>query len=137
MIPCLKHAGFLRYGKIHRNTYINSPKVLDRHLKLRENVYEVGTLTGVEGYVEAMATGLLTGINIHRGLSGMEPIIPPKGTILRGLMDYLYEEKMDLQPMNANFGLLPSIRGKRKERRRIASENAIKLIKEWRDYYGI
>jgi len=137
MIPCLKKAEFLRYGKIHRNTYINSPKVLDRYLKLMENVYVIGTLTGVEGYVEAMATGLLTGINIYRELIGKEPVLPPEGTMMRGLIDHLHEEKKDFQPMNANFGLLPPTPGKGKEKRRIASERAIKLIDEWRRDYGI
>lgn len=137
MIPCLKRADFLRYGKIHRNTYINSPEVLDRYLKLMENVYVIGTLTGVEGYVEAMATGLLTGINIYREIIGKEPLLPPEGTMMRGLMNYLHDKKKDFQPMNANFGLLPSVHGRGKEKRKIAAGRAIRLIDEWRRDYGI
>lgn len=91
MIPGLQNAEFLRYGSIHRNSYINTPAVLTPHLSLRDDphVLFAGQITGVEGYTESNATGLLAGVNLARLLDGAEPVIPPPTTMLGGLYRYL------------------------------------------------
>jgi len=109
MIPGLSAAEFLRYGSIHRNSYINSPAALGPALTLRddESVFFAGQLTGVEGYTESLGTGLLAGINLARHLAGQPVSLPPPSTMLGGLYRYLREaDPKHFQPMNANFGLL-------------------------------
>ncbi|HET8713090.1 MAG TPA: methylenetetrahydrofolate--tRNA-(uracil(54)-C(5))-methyltransferase (FADH(2)-oxidizing) TrmFO [Gemmatimonadales bacterium] len=109
MIPGLEQAEFLRFGSIHRNTYLNTPAVLTRHLspKTEPLLLFAGQLTGVEGYTESAATGLLAGINLARMLAGEEPAIPPPTTMLGSLYRYLREtDPKRFQPMNANFGLM-------------------------------
>ncbi|HRP09262.1 MAG TPA: methylenetetrahydrofolate--tRNA-(uracil(54)-C(5))-methyltransferase (FADH(2)-oxidizing) TrmFO, partial [Gemmatimonadales bacterium] len=122
-IPGLADAEFLRYGSIHRNSYINSPRSLSRGLRVGDsNAFFAGQLTGVEGYTESLGTGLLAGINLDRAIRGEEPIVPPPTTMLGGLLRYLAEADPEhFQPMNANFGLLDPIDGRvpkaaRKER---------------------
>ena len=108
-IPGLEHAEFLRYGSIHRNSYLNTPATLTAHLSARDDtrLLFAGQLTGVEGYTESAATGLLAGINLARMLQGEAPLIPPPTTMLGALYRYLREAKPEhFQPMNANFGLL-------------------------------
>ena len=128
MIPGLAAAEFLRYGSIHRNSYINSPAALSPHLSLRDRATTLfaGQLTGVEGYTESSATGLLAGINLARILRGEEPRVPPPTTMLGALYRYLREaDPRYFQPMNANFGLvdeLPArVRDKREKRERLAT----------------
>jgi methylenetetrahydrofolate--tRNA-(uracil-5-)-methyltransferase len=127
MIPGLEHAEFLRYGSIHRNSYLNSPATLTPFLTLRDDplVFLAGQLTGVEGYTESTASGLMAGINLSRVLSGLEPVLPPPTTMLGALYRYLREaDPKHFQPMNANFGLvdeLPeNIRDKRVKREKLA-----------------
>ena len=108
-IPGLEHAEFLRYGSIHRNSYLNAPAVLSHHLSAHDDplLLFAGQLTGVEGYTESAATGLLAGINVARMLAGEEPLIPPPTTMLGSLYRYLREtDPKRFQPMNANFGLM-------------------------------
>jgi methylenetetrahydrofolate--tRNA-(uracil-5-)-methyltransferase len=108
-IPGLAGAEFLRFGSIHRNSYLNAPQALTPHLSTRDDPHLLfaGQLTGVEGYTESAATGLLAGINLARMLAGDEPLIPPATTMLGALYRYLREtEPARFQPMNANFGLL-------------------------------
>ena len=125
-IPALQHAEFLRFGVVHRNTYINAPALLDQYgrLKQRPHLFFAGQLTGVEGYVEAAASGLVAGINAYRGLRGREPVCFPRETMLGSLAHYLATaDKRHFQPMNANFGLLPPIertRGQRKKEHKLA-----------------
>ena len=112
MIPGLAEAEFLRYGSIHRNTYLNAPASLSPHLSLRDapTVMFAGQLTGVEGYTESSATGLLAGINLSRILGGEEPLIPPPTTMLGALYRYLREaDPKHFQPMNANYGLVDDL----------------------------
>ena len=112
MIPGLADAEFLRYGSIHRNSYINAPATLTPHLSLRESPMTMfaGQLTGVEGYTESSATGLLSGINLSRMLHGEEPVIPPPTTMLGALYRYLREaDPKHFQPMNANYGLVDDL----------------------------
>jgi methylenetetrahydrofolate--tRNA-(uracil-5-)-methyltransferase len=137
MIPGLESAEFLRFGSIHRNSYINSPATLSPHLALRDRPTTLfaGQLTGVEGYTESSATGLVAGINLSRMLNGLEPCIPPTTTMLGALYRYLREaDPRYFQPMNANFGLVdelqPAVRDKRVKRERLAAR-ALTDLREW------
>jgi methylenetetrahydrofolate--tRNA-(uracil-5-)-methyltransferase len=142
MIPGLANAEFLRYGSIHRNSYVNSPAALSGHLSARDDptILFAGQITGVEGYTESSATGLLAGINLSRILGGSDPAVPPPVTMLGALYRYLREaDPAHFQPMNANFGLvddLPNpIRDKKRKREMIA-ERALVAMKEWREIGG-
>ncbi len=108
-IPGLENAEFLRFGSIHRNSYLNAPQSLTAHLSAKDDprLLFAGQLTGVEGYTESAATGLLAGINLARLLAGEEPLVPPPTTMLGALYRYLREaDPAHFQPMNANFGLV-------------------------------
>ena len=138
MIPGLADADFLRYGSIHRNSYINSPGALSPHLSLRDDPHALfaGQITGVEGYTESTATGLLAGLNLSRMLGGEQPVIPPPTTMLGALYRYMREaDPRHFQPMNANFGLLDDlderIRDKRLKREKFA-ERALGVMESWR-----
>jgi methylenetetrahydrofolate--tRNA-(uracil-5-)-methyltransferase len=112
MIPGLAEAEFLRFGSIHRNSYVNAPAALSPHLALRDDpqVLFAGQITGVEGYTESSATGLLAGINLHRLLRGVAPAVPQTTTMLGALYRYLREaDPAHFAPMNANFGLLDEL----------------------------
>ena len=140
MIPGLENAEFMRYGVMHRNTYINSPKHLlpTNQLKTNENIFFAGQITGVEGYVESMASGLLSGINAVKQFKGEEKIVFPKKTALGSLISYITDESIEkFQPMNMNFGILPKLSERiknKKERYEKISEIALmemdKFIKE-------
>ncbi len=109
LIPGLENAEFVRYGVMHRNTYINSPKVLDRfyRLKINPNIFFAGQITGVEGYVESASSGLLVGINLSRILRGSKPIDFTDHTVIGALAWYIsHTPTKDFQPMNANFGII-------------------------------
>ena len=143
MIPGLENAEFLRYGSIHRNSYINSPATLTPHLSLRDDPMTLfaGQLTGVEGYTESTATGLVAGINLSRMLAGEPPVVPPPSTMLGALYRYLREaDPAHFQPMNANFGLvdeLPErVKDKRVKREKIA-ERALSEMTHWRDAHAL
>ena len=139
LIPGLENAEFLRFGSIHRNSYLNAPAALLPHLALRDDprVLFAGQLTGVEGYTESTATGLLAGINLSRLLAGDEPVLPPATTMLGALYGYMREaDPRHFQPMNANFGLLDElgerVRDKRVKKERLA-QRALAAMTEWRD----
>lgn len=139
MIPGLANAEFLRFGSIHRNSYLNSPGALAPHLALRDNPTTMfaGQLTGVEGYTESTATGILAAINLARLIVGDEPVLPPATTMIGALYRYLREaEPKHFQPMNANFGLMDElperVRDKRVKREKLA-ERALGEIARWRD----
>ena len=109
MIPGLERAEFLRFGSIHRNAYINSPRALTAHLSAKDDprLLFAGQLTGVEGYTESAATGILAGINLARLLAGEAPLVPPPTTMLGALYRYVHSADPEhFQPMNANFGLV-------------------------------
>jgi len=142
MIPALANAEFLRYGSIHRNSYVNSPAALTPHLSLRDDptILFAGQITGVEGYTESSATGLVAGMNLARLVDGQEPVLPPPVTMLGALYRYMREaDPAHFQPMNANFGLvdeLPNpIRDKKRKREMIA-ERALEAMSEWRRGVG-
>jgi len=137
MIPGLANAEFLRYGSIHRNSYLNSPGVLTPHLSARddESLLFAGQITGVEGYTESSATGLVAGMNLSRIVSGSPPELPPPTTMLGALYRYLREaDPAHFQPMNANFGLLDDlpakIRDKKLKREKFA-ERALSEMSDW------
>jgi methylenetetrahydrofolate--tRNA-(uracil-5-)-methyltransferase len=142
MIPGLADAEFLRFGSIHRNTYINSPRALGPGLTLKDDdrVFLAGQLTGVEGYTESLGTGLLAGINLARRLHGQPATVPPPTTMLGGLYRYLAEaDPAHFQPMNANFGLLDPLEGgqggrgagKKDEKKRRVVERALADFDAW------
>ncbi|MBQ9789990.1 MAG: methylenetetrahydrofolate--tRNA-(uracil(54)-C(5))-methyltransferase (FADH(2)-oxidizing) TrmFO [Clostridia bacterium] len=108
MIPALSNAEFVKYGVMHRNTYINSPKHLnaDFSMKAHPFVFFAGQIAGVEGYVESIASGLLCGINMARKLEGKPSFVPDTTTIVGGLMHHISSATENFQPMNANFGIL-------------------------------
>jgi methylenetetrahydrofolate--tRNA-(uracil-5-)-methyltransferase len=121
MIPGLEAAEYLRYGSIHRNSYLNSPASLGPGLTARgdDQLFFAGQITGVEGYTESLGTGLLAGINLARRLQGLPVVVPPATTMLGGLYRYLREaDPQHFQPMNANFGLLEPLPGKVKKERK-------------------
>ncbi len=121
LIPGLAHAEFLRHGSVHRNSYVNSPAALTPHLSARDDprLLFAGQLTGVEGYMESAATGILAGINLARLLSGATPLLPPPTTMLGALYRYLREADPEhFQPMNANFGLLEPLERPVKDKQR-------------------
>jgi methylenetetrahydrofolate--tRNA-(uracil-5-)-methyltransferase len=130
MIPGLADADFLRWGSIHRNTYLNFPERLTAYggLRDRPDVLFAGQLTGVEGYAESAASGILAGVNLRRILDGLEPILPPPTTMIGGLQRYLREaEPGRFQPMNSNWGLvdpLPRRIKNKKEKREMLAERA-------------
>jgi methylenetetrahydrofolate--tRNA-(uracil-5-)-methyltransferase len=143
MIPGLEQAEFLRYGSIHRNSYLNSPGALSAHLSARDEptILFAGQITGVEGYTESSATGLLAGMNLSRLLSGDEPVVPPPTTMLGALYRYMREaDPKHFQPMNANFGLLDElpqqIRDKKRKREMFA-ERALRDMQSWIEANGI
>ena len=138
LVPALKNAEFLRYGVMHRNTFINSPLCLnaDFSLKSSPETFFAGQITGVEGYVESAASGILAAIHLSRRLEGKPSLIPPEKTVSGALSRYIAAENSDFQPMNANFGLLGAaetgIRDK-KERYKFLAERALKNIREYKD----
>ena len=139
MIPGLANADFFRYGQIHRNAYLNAPACLTPHLSLRDDpmVLFAGQLTGVEGYTESTAAGLIAGINMSRMLRGDEPLVPPPNTMLGALYRYLREaDPRYFQPMNANFGLIDpleiEVRDKRRKRELLAERSLAELAR-WRE----
>ncbi|MBP3463667.1 MAG: methylenetetrahydrofolate--tRNA-(uracil(54)-C(5))-methyltransferase (FADH(2)-oxidizing) TrmFO [Clostridia bacterium] len=133
MIPGLEKAEFVKYGVMHRNTFINSTKLLDNTFKMRENdnIYFAGQITGVEGYVESIASGLMAGINVANRILGKEKLVLPVDTMIGALANYISTENDKFQPMNANFGILPElsviIKDKR-ERYKALAENSIKKM---------
>jgi methylenetetrahydrofolate--tRNA-(uracil-5-)-methyltransferase len=139
LIPGLEAAEFLRFGSIHRNSYLNAPGSLTPHLALRDDprVLFAGQLTGVEGYTESTASGMLAGINMSRLLSGEEPVLPPTTTMLGALYRYLREANpKHFQPMNANFGLVDDLPMRVKDKRvkkEMLAARALADIAAWRE----
>ena len=112
MIPGLENAEFVRYGVMHRNTFINSPQLLNGDFSLRANpdIFFAGQVTGVEGYMESASSGLMAGINAVKRMNGESAVVLPKTTMIGALSHYISESaSKDFQPMGANFGVLPAI----------------------------
>ncbi len=115
MIPGLQNAEFVKYGVMHRNTYINSTKLLDEtyQLKSNKNIYFAGQITGVEGYVESISSGMVAGLNSVEQFKKNEKIIFSNYTMIGALAKYISTPNNKFQPMNANFGILPELEGKK------------------------
>lgn len=112
LITGLENAEFVRYGVMHRNSFINSPKLLDNTYAMREypNIYFAGQITGVEGYSESAASGIMAGLNLARKIQGKFPIILPRDTMIGALTEYISDEYIeDFQPMGSNMGILSSL----------------------------
>ena len=137
LIPGLEHARFLRYGQIHRNTYINAPALLTPTLQMKAHpqVLFAGQICGVEGYVESIATGLLAGINATALATKVEPIPPPRATAFGSLVHYVTQaDSKNFQPANITFDLLPALENRirdRKERHRLQCEKALQAFEPW------
>lgn len=136
MIPALHDAAFVRYGVMHRNTFLDSPRLLTGgyQLKKESRLFFAGQMTGVEGYMESAASGLLAGLNAARTVKGQPPVILPQDTMMGALAGYISDPSVsDFQPMGANFGILPplerEIRDKR-ERYGALAERALRSLTE-------
>ena len=143
MIPGLSECEFLRWGSIHRNSYLRFPDRLSEHGSLRERPEMIfaGQLTGVEGYTESAASGIMAGINLDRVLRGLEPALPPTTTVLGGLFRYLRESDPEhFQPMNSNWGLVDPleerVRNKKKKRALLADRAQTDFV-AWMEGEGI
>lgn len=134
MITGLENAEFLRYGVMHRNTFIDSPKVLEPSFRLKgdKQIYFAGQITGVEGYVESIMSGLTAAINLDSEIRNGEVFLPPLTTITGALMRYIGAENKSFQPMNANFGILPEITTRDKKQRK--SDYANRAVSDMREY---
>jgi methylenetetrahydrofolate--tRNA-(uracil-5-)-methyltransferase len=142
MIPGLEKAEFVRLGSIHRNTFIDSPKLLKESLQLKghPNLFFAGQMTGVEGYLESAAMGLLAGINALRVVRGLDPVVPPPPTAIGALVHYITHSRASpFQPMNINFGLFPPLTGKvrGREKRRLLAKRAFEEMERWIKETGI
>ena len=111
MIPALKNAEFMRYGVMHRNTFLNAPELLDAsfRMKSRPTLLFAGQMTGVEGYMESAASGILAGLNAVRLVKGQEPLVLPRDTMMGALAAHVSDPNAHYQPMGANFGILPGL----------------------------
>ena len=139
MIPALHDAEFLRYGVMHRNTFLNSPRLLDRYyrLKAQPRISFAGQMTGVEGYVESSASGFLVGVELARRLRGMEPVDFPQETAIGALGLYISNESVSqFQPMNINYGIIPPldhrVKGKRNKNAELA-QRSLAIIDQLKD----
>lgn len=134
MIPGLHNAEFVRYGVMHKNTYINSPHLLDDHFCLKQipRYYFAGQMTGVEGYVESASSGLIAGVNVAMAVLGKEPVDFPIETALGALAHYISNASTkNFQPMNINFGLMPPLNiriRKKREKNALIAERALKAL---------
>ena len=137
MIPGLENAEFLRYGVMHRNTYINSPKLLNSDYSLisNGNIYFAGQMTGVEGYIESCSSGFIAGFNAARKMKGLTPFTPDNRSAIGALANYVSDRSVThFQPMNVNFGIIASpdkkIKGGKAVRNEYLSERALSYLKE-------
>ncbi len=137
MIPGLEAAEFVRYGVMHRNTFLNSPRLLEATLECRSEpgLFFAGQLVGVEGYMESAAAGILAARNLDRRLRGLTPQVPPPDTMLGALVRYVAQADPDhFQPMNANFGLLPPMErppADRRERKLVMAQRAVSAMERF------
>jgi methylenetetrahydrofolate--tRNA-(uracil-5-)-methyltransferase len=142
MIPGLEKAEFVRWGSVHRNTFIDSPRILMPSLQLKDRpqLFFAGQITGVEGYMESTAMGLLAGINAFLQKMEKSPVVPPSATAIGALVNHIIRSPViPFQPMNINFGLFPPLEEKVKSRERKPRirERALKDLEEWKAREGI
>lgn len=136
MIPGLQNAEFMRYGVMHRNTFINSPRILNPTLQLKSNpgVFFAGQITGVEGYIESAASGIVAGINMDCVIRNKSTIIFPKETAIGALLNYISNSSIsNFQPMHVNFGIMPPLENKvrnKRERNQMISARALDILRK-------
>jgi methylenetetrahydrofolate--tRNA-(uracil-5-)-methyltransferase len=141
LIPGLENAEFIRFGQMHRNTYICSPRLLSETLQMKQhpNILFAGQISGIEGYTEAMATGLIAGMNAARLAQGIETAAPPRVSAIGSLTNYLaHADAKNFQPANTTFALLPQLEPelrkrlkKKADRHRIQVERGLKEFQDW------
>ena len=136
LIPALREAEFVRYGVMHRNTFVNAPKVLDREFRVKgnEHLYIAGQLSGVEGYMESAMSGMIAGLSAAARLPGREFEPFPETTIMGALTSYISTENKDFQPMNANFGILPPLETRIRDKLARKTAYAERAIKDMTAY---
>ncbi len=137
MIPALKNAEFLRYGVMHRNTFIDSPRLLKGDFSFRErsNLFFAGQITGVEGYMESASSGIMAGLNMARYLRGKETLILPGTSMIGALQRYISDESVkNFQPMGANFGVLPPIEPKIRDKQQRYAALSLRGLEDMRAY---
>ena len=137
LIPGLKNAEFMRYGVMHRNSFINSPKLLNHDLSLKENpnIFFAGQLSGVEGYMESASSGIIAGINAVKRLKNEPPLILPKYTMIGALLGYITDETVtNFQPMGANFGIIPPLEERIKDKRERYAAFANRSLKYFENF---
>ncbi|HHW90517.1 MAG TPA: methylenetetrahydrofolate--tRNA-(uracil(54)-C(5))-methyltransferase (FADH(2)-oxidizing) TrmFO [Clostridiales bacterium] len=119
LIPALKSAQFVRYGVMHRNTFINAPNCVNEFFQLKNypNIFIAGQLSGVEGYVESVCSGLIAGVNMYKYINGVSMTKVPQETMTGALINYITTPNVNFQPMNANFGILPPLKERIKDKR--------------------
>ena len=142
MIPGLERAEFVRLGSLHRNTFVNSPRLLRPTLQLnaRDDLFLAGQMIGVEGYVESAAAGLLAAINAARLVCGRELLVAPAETALGSLLAYICDSsRRDFQPMNANYGLMPQVKKSLhgREKKLAMGKRALQSLGDWTRHHGI
>jgi len=136
LIPGLEKVEFMRYGSIHRNTYIHSPTLMRPTLQIKENdnLFFAGQILGVEGYVESAATGIIAGVNAARQILKEEPIFPPPETAIGSLLRYITDTNIkNFQPMNINFGLFPPFKNRirKSEKKKLIAQRALNHISQF------
>lgn len=137
LIPALKNAQFVRYGVMHRNTFLDSPRVLTPALNLKCNsdIYFAGQITGVEGYMESASSGIIAAVNLAHSLEGKEPLTLPKCSMMGALTSYISDESVkDFQPMGANFGILPAVEPKIRDKKLRYEALARRGLESMREY---
>lgn len=143
LIPALKNAEFLRYGVMHRNTFLDSPRLLnaDYSLKENKNIFFAGQITGVEGYMESASSGLIAGINAAKRALEEETIVLPQQTMIGALSRYISDDSViNFQPMGANFGVLPELRDRprdKAQRGQAYADRAIHSLEEFKKEFNI
>jgi methylenetetrahydrofolate--tRNA-(uracil-5-)-methyltransferase len=135
-IPGLEKAEFVRWGSVHRNTFVDSPRLLQESLRLRGHpeILFGGQITGVEGYMESAAMGIIAGVNAYRQAVGLPSVVPPSTTAIGSLINYItHSEHVPFQPMNINFGLFPPLPGRRRQKRQHLSTRALEDLRHWKE----
>lgn len=138
VLPGFRSPAILRWGTVHRNTFIDAPRLLDRAQmsSRRPGLFFAGQLAGVEGYMESMAHGLVVALNIERFIEGREPLVFPPETLIGALQRHCGEGKSPYQPMNVNFGLLPALTARRAERKKCYVARSLGSLKTFLDAAG-
>ena len=139
MIPALKNAEFLRYGVMHRNTFLHSPRILRADLSWRENghVFFAGQMTGVEGYVESAASGIWAAANCALKMCGKQPMPADTSTVMGALAAHISAPNADFQPMNANYGILRPLESEVRDKalkKRMFAERALRSAEKLKEY---